>query len=403
MRGILLLNFFIVIGKACAFLPISVLPSWSSAASTQPIPLFAVSGDDASGSDFPDDEDNDKEPIGKDPGRGSSPQSERDQIFETFLNQCTIQSFLFLLNSLHDRHTVLWVENFTQPIIPDAVVPEYIANLTVVGENDHMKLLTYHGLNALNTTLFPTWDSYFRKLLEMPEELYLIESDSPYVPSYELEIKPASLCSRMTSVRAQIANEFVMDLQVISTLGGHTMESYWDGIRKLRAKDDDGDAEDKTTARIKQSFLFLEFRPDSFDTQPSPIRKGNFDLLMNLVTQQSILRVIDKGNSFLQSFYLERESSFFVGAKRYGQADAFLHELLSVPPRVIQHSEDVTELVDPTRIAEQVLKMREEVALEWKEIASNVPVAHMDIQRLQLNLLMGKPAAGTTSAAEEKH
>lgn len=39
------------------------------------------------------------------------------QDLRQFLNQRTIQSFMYLLSSTRDLHTVAWLDNFTRPII----------------------------------------------------------------------------------------------------------------------------------------------------------------------------------------------------------------------------------------------------------------------------------------------
>ena len=83
--------------------------------------------------------------------------------FETFLNQCSVQSFLFLARQLRDPQTILWVENFTQPALKARKGPSYSEHMRSGSQGS--RLLTYHGLAAMNMTLFETWDAYFRKLL----------------------------------------------------------------------------------------------------------------------------------------------------------------------------------------------------------------------------------------------
>lgn len=82
--------------------------------------------------------------------------------------------------------------------------------------------LKYHGLAILNRTRFPTWESYFEQLLEQPKECFLVESYHGHIPTYEIDIDPASLVRRMLSVRMQIAQEFEHDLQVIADMGGES-------------------------------------------------------------------------------------------------------------------------------------------------------------------------------------
>lgn len=315
--------------------------------------------------------------------------------FPLFLNQCSLQSFLFLVKSLRDPQTVLWLESFTRPTIP--LHTEQPKHTFPTGGSAESRLLNYHGLAALNTTLFPTWDSYFAQLLEQPGETFIVESHSKYIPDYEMEIKPASLCARILSVREQIAREFVRDLDVIAAMGGRTLESYWKSIKKL--KESDGQ---QGTKMERENLMFLEFNVDN-DYAPSPLRKGNFDLLALLATQEAINRVLNRQNDeqtqFLQDFYAARFLSHFTGAQPYGRADDFLEELLSSSPVMRSKPDGGTTLIDPIRIAGVIVKEREKVAMEWKSTAQTIPDEHLEIKRLQLALLIGVPSKAQQAKA----
>jgi hypothetical protein len=322
--------------------------------------------------------------------------------FYTFLNQVTIQSLVFLIHSLKDRHTAIWLEDFTQPVIrsrsKDKPSDQVLSNMATA-LNDALRetqmerpvrLLTYHGIGAINTTIFPTWDSYFEQLLQDAGVTYFIESTRPRVPSYELEINPASLCSRLISVREQIAREFVKDLDVIADISGAMMQRYLDSSGAAGGME-------------KPNLLFLESSVHS-DYLPSPLRKGNFDLLMTLATQEAIHRVLNDASSssqqsdkssilFLRNFYVNRIHTHFTGSNRYGRAEDFLEELLKSSPSAMQQlqgGEDCDFWVDPLRVADLVLKHREQVAEEWLEMALDVPQSHTAIKRMQFNRLMGR-------------
>ena len=329
--------------------------------------------------------------------------------FQMFLNQCALQSLLFLMNEVRDRQTALWLEEFAQPIIRRrtlvkrqdfilsdmAKAVEGATNSSASQEYKEIRLLYYHGLAAMNTTRFPSWESFFETLLKEPTETYVITSASRFVPDYELEINPASLCSRLVSVREQIAREFVKDLSVIEDLGGQTIASYWEKLKATKYDDEGIPVE-------RPSMLFLDYTADmQSDYAPSPLRKGNFDLLMLISTQESIHRVLndpskrsngspDKASiHFLRSFYAQRIGSHFTGSQFYGRADDFLEELLKTPPSTVQLQDEETALVDPVRIVEMILKEREKVAIEWGDMAYDAPETHTAIKRWQLNRLMG--------------
>ena len=316
--------------------------------------------------------------------------------FEMFLNQVTIQSLIFLINSLRDRHTALWLEDFTQPVIlsrtKDKASDHVLSNMAkALNDATHetqmerpIHLLTYHGLGAINTTLFPTWETYFQQLLQQDTVAYRIESTRAHVPAYEMEINPASLCSRLISVREQIAREFVNDLDVIAEMSGTMMQRYFDSNER-------GEME-------KPNLLFLESSVHN-DYAPSPLRKGNFDLLMTLTTQEAVHRVLndeslrqtDKASLlFLRNFYVARIETHFTGSNWYGRAEDFMQELFNSSPSVMQLQDEDCDLVDPLRAAEMVLQQREQVAEEWLELALDAPQSHTMIKRWQFNRLMGR-------------
>lgn len=96
-----------------------------------------------------------------------------------FLTQRAIQSFMTLLVSCRDPHTVKWLEEF----------------------GGWRKMATYHGLGALNNTRFPSWDSALLEMMEQPEDVVVVSAKrrgrghggwskhNPYLPvSFPLEL-----------------------------------------------------------------------------------------------------------------------------------------------------------------------------------------------------------------------
>ena len=349
------------------------------------------------------------------------PEWELSNDFRTFLNQCSIQSFMFLLRQLRDMQTVFWMESFTQPVMavtstvsdkmdnadfttgaldipttsPDNNNNNNNTTTTTITSDDkdkpQSKLLQYHGLSAINMTLFPTWDSYFKTMLLQEKESWTITSTKPYVPSYEWEINPPSLCARLISVREQIANEFANDLLVIEQMGQSTMDAYWDNVKQQQKQ------QQQSTHR--PNLLFLDYDPNfNSDMAPSPLRKGNFDLLCLLTTQEAIHRVLNDpqrqegapliSNLFLQGFYQDR-TQYFTGSQRYGRADDILQELLTETPRMITVTPGVTSLIDPIRITGLILTQREQVAKEWRKLAQSSPQEHFTVRKMMLNKMMG--------------
>jgi len=395
--------------------------------------------------------------------------------FSMFLTQRSIQSFMFLTSQLHDPETCYWVEDFTQPNLVNNKhgessfsLSDSIPNLGDIatgtpgwtpgsgGGSSKQKeeteadkrtchLLRYHGLAAMDTTLFPTWESYFERLLEQPTDSWVIASDQPHVPEYTWDIDPASLCSRILSVREQLAREFARDLKTVSDMGGQTFDWYWEKLKRSRdAKDsddatnwnnnnNDGNQDDDESPALsssssntdsplnvdptslrgsRENLLFLEISVDdpTSDHKPSPLRRSNFDLLLLLATEEAIQRVLnrwesmrsegdltgseDASQSFLEGFYQEREHCFQGPLRSYGRADDLLEELLDSALLFGERG-----AVHPTKIAELVLKEREKVALDWMEIAEESPVHHMRIQKLRLDRMMGASMGGSDSSS----
>lgn len=341
---------------------------------------------------------------------GSATGTEND--FRSFLNQCTIQSFMFLLRSTRDPHTIRWLDNFTRPVVDQDYIDAWKSQVDGVGvdgssymDNDTAvpsELLRYHGMGAMNMTLFPTWDSFFRGLLQQNQTILEVETNDPRFPIFDIDINPASLCSRILSVREQIAREFEKDLQSIADIGTAMYHSYWHQLEKMREEGLKGDGSGATGNEFeRQSLMFLEWDP-LYDASapPSPLRKGNFDLLMLYSTQESIHRLIRGGvhfgdeseaqvrdnTLFLHKFYAERLHSHFAGNQRYSRAEEFLEEMFLAD---IDGGNDATTLADPLTVAEAIFSEREQVVLEWKEVASVAPDEHMEIRKLQLNRMMG--------------
>lgn len=126
-----------------------------------------------------------------------------------FLTQRSIQSFMFLAEQVRDPHTADWVER-------------------LLGKTD---LLNYHGTGAFNITRFPTWDAFFMELIEQPKSKIIIQAkrrgrghggwskNNPYLKDryveFEVLIDPESILPRIMSVREQLANEFVQDVDSV--------------------------------------------------------------------------------------------------------------------------------------------------------------------------------------------
>jgi len=380
------------------------------------------------------------------------------QDLRSFISQRCIQSFMFLLASTRDLHTVKWLDSFVKPITLNNYWEEdddykpgaedaFLANDKRLGS----KLLNYHGLAALNTTIFPEWDSFFIHLLEQPDTVLMIKTPVSLghreYSEFDIDIEPARLCARILSVREQLAKEMTVDLECIANMGQQLFESYWqnakerkdtstkegsstdDAITKssIEARDNEEESSspyafDRPSTMYMNIGINMDPRYGDDAVAPSPLRRGNFDLLYNLITQQAVVDLLASEDGvvvgedvvqnmasqlFLSNFYQERITSHFVGSQWYGKSDDLIEELMLGSPILMARDDeskntdeesDETKVssnppleIEPLRIAEQILLRRDKLAIEWSNITKSIPTEHTEIRRLQLNRLTAVP------------
>ena len=307
------------------------------------------------------------------------------------------------------------------------------------------KLLNYHGLSALNTTIFPAWDSFFTSLLEHPDTVLKIQTPKDLgqraYSNFDIDIEPARLCARILSVREQIAREMTGDLKAIANMGQLIFNSYWENAknRKDTKQTKTGNAKVGDSSPYgfdRPSTMYINFDPqDDAEFAPSPLRKGNFDLLYNLITQNAVVQLLQDEDGvvvgedeiqnkcsqfFLANFYTDRLITHFVGSQWYGKGDDFIEELILGSPIMMPRSDDRTKkpnettndsevssapplVVEPMRIAEQVLLRRDKIALEWINIMQSTPSDHTNIRKMQLDRLTGVVAtSGVTVILDDE-
>lgn len=298
------------------------------------------------------------------------------------LTQRAIQSFMYLCETVRDPHSGKWIEDF-------------------LGTSNQLE---YHGTGAGYMERFGgTWDAPLLAMMQQEKEVVVVSAkrsgkghkgwskNNPYLEDryveFNIDIDPVSLASRIISVREQIANEWVTDLDIIEHANRRIIESYTEIAKKEREKKD---KELQTTPPIAfERTAVVAFNDQTaFDHEQtsSPFRKGNFDLLCNLCTQASVhrlLRQLREGGrakevsfNFLREFYVGRVAEYFDGDQRYGRADDFLEDLLLSPPSVCKASDGIAGLADPMGLAESIIEIRSTIVKEWKAIMQDVPQTH---------------------------
>jgi hypothetical protein len=236
--------------------------------------------------------------------------------------------------------------------------------------------------------------------------------------------------SRIVSVREQIAKEWESDLDTIVVANEMILTSYHDSARRARDEEcidmtDDGisedcinvedliapysdqrdDTEPRRPAFDRNAMMMLSNTIDFAEHASSPYRKGNFDLLCLLATQESIHRVLREyrqagdvrvvSYEWFREFYKMRCASHFDGDHLYGRSDDFLDELLTTPPSMKKFGSQMG-FIDPLRIAEDVIRMRSAVAEDWKEIVTQAPQDHMGLRKDLLMKQLGRSVNPST-------
>ena len=238
---------------------------------------------------------------------------------------------------------------------------------------------------------------------------------------YELEVDPSSIVRRILAVREQLSQEWIQDLDTLMQLNDEVMETYEEYVEQLSSDDYDEEDEDGNsftattggTSSSKQQQKAPIFDVNTWygwsqslfsrDRDSSPFRKKNFDLLLLMSTQESIHRVLRSYKEdenvrpetfeWLLDFYKDRVKAFFDGHQTFGRAEAFLEEMLQSPPTVIETDTKalgVIAWVNPAKIAEDIVRERSEVALNWLKVAQATQDEHTDLRRLLFTNMVTK-------------
>ena len=225
----------------------------------------------------------------------------------------------------------------------------------------------------------------------------------------------------MISVREKIASEFVKDLDLLITANNEILSSY--NQKCLDARENEEYSKDKNTEsgndndddrcsiepltvnsmsgdfnvgqRTIQTFdraavYMINNHPYFNDPESTLSRSTSFDLLFLLSTQESIHRLLksymEAGESkepsfrWLLDYYENSLEKYFDGCQSFGRADDFLDDLLLTPPS-LKTIDGHVDLIDPFLIAEEIIDIREKVAMEWKEVVSLAASDHEPLRQ----------------------
>ena len=243
---------------------------------------------------------------------------------------------------------------------------------------------------------------------------HLSSDDDEYY--MDLEIDPKSLATRLLAVREQIALELVEDLTLVWKADKTLLTDlliWTEEMGEYRGRDDgeEGVGSTPSSNAIKMHQELLA----SSGKASSSFRKGNLDLIFNLSTQAAIHRLLKQLMSdecivdancgradraailsynnacfrWLRDFYVDRVGDFFDGDVPFGRADDFFREWLqqssfgisdgattktsSTSRSSADSDPGYLNRVDPLRLAEEMVRIRSDVVMEWRKICRLVP------------------------------
>ena len=306
------------------------------------------------------------------------------------LTQRAIQSFLRLCEECRDPHSAKWM---TEDFLKTG------------------NLLDYHGTGSRFLEDYGgLWDAPLLALISQPKERIIVSAkrrgrghggwskNNPYLQErwveLPIDIDPPNLAMRILQVREQIAQEWVKDIDVLIESNDLILDSFFKTVKQRREEEGRGSSNDAVAggdAFERTAAYKLNDNSRYANNLSSPFRRSNFDLMYNLCTQAAIHRILrqKKANGeegeisfiFLRDFYVARAEEYFDGNLQFGQADDFIDELLQTSPSLLTTDHGVTGLVDPVGAAEMIIKMRKEVANDWKDLMTSVPDDHTTVRQ----------------------
>jgi len=295
---------------------------------------------------------------------------------EQFLTQRSVQTFLFRLKECHDPHTARWIEDFTEA----------------------KNLLSYHGTEAFSCERFPGWDSLLSEMMAQPPDVMVLDienhlnglsKNNPYRKkesvrrTITIDIEPPSLAGRILSVRESLSREWTQDLEQVISANNNIISSY-----NEKFADSNIEMLPNGISPVDATKLVNKKHYEKHHAFESG---SNFDVLFLLATQESVHRVLNNfmaavddtkvtSHRWLLEYYSQNADKYFDKNQKYSRANEFVDNLLRTLPYTINKDGNV-DLIDPLLIAEEIIRVRGEVASEWKNMMSLVPDSHTDIRK----------------------
>lgn len=178
-------------------------------------------------------------------------------------------------------------------------------------------------------------------------------------------------------IREQLATEWKQDLRLLPLCNAE--------LRRHRS-------EVITHHSDELEHLQYQIAPGSIgdeESNGSPLRTANFDLLKTAVTHGALWRLQHEltaeptqkhSAEWLTRFIREHGAAFRGGECGWRAGRDFLLAMMDQPISVGKSLGGNPRFIDPVGMAERLMELREELALEWSEAMQLVPVEHIALR-----------------------
>jgi len=292
----------------------------------------------------------------------------RDQDVELFnlLIQRAVQTTCYTAKLSRDSPTSQWLETFA----------------------GHEGIALYHGLQGLRVD----WSRYLRQLLRAAPEQFTVHSmlkkhrglsaNNPYLQptpmTYTHEVQPSQIAEKVMAAGRLIASEWRDDLLLVAGEESEVWARRADQVKGLVA-------DHEAAARMPA------FSIDQDNSDDSPYRGGNYDLLKALLTRQAashVLRglLLDRSRA-ADAAMLQRLLPRFEGELSHHASDSFVATLLDEPCAMASRQGEPPRFTDPLAVGGLLLTARLELATAWAEQLEEVPAEFLAIKQEWLDEL----------------
>jgi hypothetical protein len=239
------------------------------------------------------------------------------------------------------------------------------------------------------------WNEFLVAVMDAPDETQRIEvtwgnrrvgggsPENPYLAplkpmTYSTTVSPATVGQHLLRIREQLANEWKQDLGLLPLCNAE--------LRRHRSEQ---------VSHLSDELENLQYAiaPSNVEGEEgmngSPLRSANFDLLKTAVTHGALLRLQKElsceptqkhAAEWLARFAHQHGAAFRGGECGWRAGRDFLLAMMEQPIMVGRSLGGNPRFTDPLSMAERLMELREELALEWSEAMQLVPVEHIALR-----------------------